>query len=100
MSHIIAISQPPPRAKPLTAATIGVFDSARAVQLDRKFPLQTSLNDLFCISLISAPAANARLEPVKIMQPIDGSESNFFTACSSSDINSAFKAFNALGRTC
>ena len=98
MSHIMASSQPPPSAKPFTAAMMGVLASASADQFDKKLPLHTSLNVLFCISLMSAPAAKARVEPVSTMQAICGWASNVLTAALSSSMSSAHRALSALGR--
>ncbi|PZO77679.1 MAG: hypothetical protein DI632_08245 [Sphingomonas hengshuiensis] len=51
-----------------------------------------------CISLISAPAANALADPVMTAQPCDGSASNARIASSSSDRICAFSALSACGR--
>ena len=65
MSHSIASSQPPPSAKPATAATTGLRARATRCQLAVNSRMVTSLNDWLTISLMSAPAANAFSEPVR-----------------------------------
>jgi CBS-domain-containing membrane protein len=48
MSHIIASSHPPPSAKPLTAAMVGVRVAANSCQPPRKPVVATSANVLDC----------------------------------------------------
>ena len=81
MSHIMASSQPPPSAKPATAATTGLRARAASSQSPAKLPIKASLKVLSAISLMSAPAAKAFSLPVMIMQPMSGSASNLRIAC-------------------
>ncbi len=74
-SHCRASSQPPPSAKPATAAITGLRTSATRCQFAAKSPRKTSVKALSAISLMSAPAANALSEPVMTMQPILASAS-------------------------
>ena len=79
-SHCMASSQPPPSAKPATAAITGLRIVAARCQFAAKSPRKASTKVLSAISLMSAPAANALSEPVITMQPILGSASNAFSA--------------------
>ena len=72
-SHIIASSQPPPSAKPATAAMIGLRARVTFSQRETKSPRKASVKLLSCISLMSAPAAKAFSEPVSTIAPIAGS---------------------------
>ena len=100
MSHIIAISQPPPSAKPATAAMTGLRHCATRSQ---PLVMKSSAIGLACrscpaISLMSAPAAKAFSLPVRTMAPIAGSPSRSSSAAPSSAISAAFSAFSACGR--
>ena len=75
-SHCMASSQPPPSAKPATAAITGLRARATRSQFATKSPRNASRNDLSAISLMSAPAAKAFSDPVITMQPILRSASN------------------------
>ena len=97
-SHCIASSQPPPSAKPATAATTGLRAFAAACQLPAKSPMKTSTADLSDISLMSAPAANALSEPVSRMQPMPASASNSAMARASSALSAELSALSACGR--
>ena len=71
MSHIMASSQPPPSAKPATAATIGLRRSAtRSQRGDEVLLVGLHVGLSPAISLMSAPAANALSLPVITMQPM------------------------------
>eukprot|EP00733_Pompholyxophrys_punicea_P002790 Pompholyxophrys_punicea_v1_NODE_2418_length_398_cov_22.262391.p1 type:complete len:110 gc:universal NODE_2418_length_398_cov_22.262391:385-56(-) len=72
MSHIIASSQPPPRANPFTAAIVGFRTSAILVQVERKLLFKFPAYVRDCISLMSAPAANAFSLPVIKLGTIPG----------------------------
>ena len=72
-SHCIASSQPPPSAKPATAAITGLRMRATRSQLPAKSPMKASMCDLPAMSLMSAPAAKAFSLPVRITQAIDPS---------------------------
>ena len=97
-SHIIAISHPPPSAKPATAAMIGFRAFATFSQREMKSPTKASAKVLSCISLMSAPAANAFSEPVSTIAPIAGSDSKASSAALRSSIKAADSAFRACGR--
>ena len=71
----MANSHPPPNACPLTAAITGF---RRVVRYDHgaiKLLAYASANVRDAISFISAPAANARSEPVRTMQEMVGDSS-------------------------
>src|SRR6516165_1903427 len=97
-SHCMASSQPPPSAKPATAATTGLRAAATRCQVAAKSARKTSVNPLPAISLISAPAAKALSEPVMMMQPTLLSASNASMARASSRINALLRALSACGR--
>ena len=65
---IIATSHPPPRAKPLTAAIHGLRVSVTRSQPAKKLAEYMSAKPWLCISLMSAPAANAFSLPVRTRQ--------------------------------
>ncbi|MBF8284237.1 MAG: hypothetical protein HW378_3152 [Anaerolineales bacterium] len=98
MSHAIASSLPPPRQKPDTAATTGFLILRSRSQREMASPKSMSTVPAPAISLMSAPAANARSFPVTTMQPIAGSRSKSSSAVISSSISVALSAFNSLGR--
>src|ERR1700735_1476497 len=79
-SHIIATSHPARSAKPATAAMIGFRAFATFSQRPMKSPTKASAKVLSCISLMSAPAANALSEPVSTIAPIAGSDSKTSSA--------------------
>ena len=84
MSHCMASSQPPPSAKPATAATIGLRAREARSQVPVKLPRKASMKVLSAISLMSAPAAKAFSLPVISMQPIASSASKASIACDNS----------------
>lgn len=119
MSAIIANSQPPPRAKPLTAAIIGLRILGMVEdQSEMKLVLYAWLNVRSFISLMSAPAfvgmsnqrtgltcgtwtcipANAFSLPVSTMAPVVLSSSNFRSASFNSTKTADERALRALGR--
>ena len=55
---------------------IGLRQSATRCQLPMKSPCNAAMKFMASISLTSAPAANARSEPVSTMTAIWGSASN------------------------
>ena len=67
-SAIIASSQPPPRAKPETAAIQGFRVAVTCPKPAKKFSPNIAAKPLVCISLISAPAAKAFSLPVSTRQ--------------------------------
>ncbi len=98
MSQAIASSQPPPRAKPETAATIGLVIPWNLSQRSIKGLSSMVTGVAFIISLMSAPAANARSVPATTRLPISGRVSNASSADSSSVMSSWFSALRACGR--
>ena len=98
-SHISANSQPPPSAKPATAAITGLRQRAmrsqsRVMKSSRYVPGQVR----FCISLMSAPAAKAFSDPVMTMAPIASSTSKASRAWLRSLSSAAQSALSACGR--
>jgi hypothetical protein len=68
MSQLIASSQPPPRAKPRTAAIVGVRTAPIRSQTANRFSDVSVIGVWIASSLMSAPAANARVPaPVRTM---------------------------------
>ena len=74
-SAIIASSQPPPSAKPATAAIQGLRVTVTFSNPAKKFSLYMAANPFGCISLMSAPAAKAFLLPVSTRRCCEASES-------------------------
>mmetsp|Transcript_64178 Transcript_64178/g.180646 ORF Transcript_64178/g.180646 Transcript_64178/m.180646 type:complete len:236 (+) Transcript_64178:327-1034(+) len=99
MSHIIAISQPPPKAKPLTAAITGTLQSATHVHDLNLSEVVMSAKERGYISLMSAPAAKALPSPVRTMQPVSGSAAAAPIAAPKSLMSASQSAFNDLVRT-
>mmetsp|Transcript_90450 Transcript_90450/g.193968 ORF Transcript_90450/g.193968 Transcript_90450/m.193968 type:complete len:216 (-) Transcript_90450:23-670(-) len=99
MSHIMAISQPPPKAKPFTAAITGTWHFATHSQALNLSFMVISLNDKGAISLMSAPAAKALPDPVRIMQPVEGSASATARASARSRMRGSHNAFSDFVRT-
>ena len=101
ISQLIASSQPPPSAKPLTAAMVGnsSFSMRRSSALPR-WPQRRppSRSSGYC-SPMSAPATKERPAPVRIMQRTSRSFSSVATTCSSSAITVLFSAFSASARS-
>src|SRR5579871_1717123 len=97
-SHCRASSQPPPSAKPATAAITGLRRVAARSQVAAKSPRNASVKVFSAISLMSAPAANALSEPVMTTQPTLSSASKASSACFSSPISALLRALSACGR--
>jgi hypothetical protein len=98
-SHIMASSQPPPRAKPDTAAITGLRTRSIVSQLRVMKPLcTTSRYSSLAMAEMSAPAANAFSLPVTTMQPMPSSASKASRAAPSSSISASFSALSCLGR--
>mmetsp|Transcript_3912 Transcript_3912/g.11648 ORF Transcript_3912/g.11648 Transcript_3912/m.11648 type:complete len:234 (-) Transcript_3912:47-748(-) len=97
-SQVIASSQPPPSANPLTAAMIGVLTDDSSSSSPKSRALCMSMYESGCMALMSAPAAKALSpEPVTTMAPISGSASNRFTSCTSSRTSVGDSALSAFG---
>mmetsp|Transcript_21885 Transcript_21885/g.56295 ORF Transcript_21885/g.56295 Transcript_21885/m.56295 type:complete len:210 (-) Transcript_21885:39-668(-) len=96
-SHAIANSQPPPSAKPFTAAIIG-NRASRKLSSSLNIPCEyMSMYDLEAISSMSAPAAKNFLLPVMTSAPSSGSASAAATQCPISATSLDESAFT-LGR--
>jgi len=98
MSHIKASSQPPPRACPETAAMMGFFMVVMRDQGSMKEVLMAWEKVRVDISLMSAPAAKALGEPVRIMEVIVGESLRVWRAAFSSVKRGVERALRALGR--
>src|SRR5690606_25013690 len=68
MSACIASSQPPPSAKPLTAAITGFGQAAIVCHMRWLLSSRMSIGELSAIARRSAPAAKTRSPPVSTMQ--------------------------------
>ena len=96
-----ASSQPPPRAKPLIAATTGlpsrsIRSSTRCPRIDRSCP---STGVCVASSPMSAPATKAfSPAPVRITPRTDASAPSAAKTASSSSITRSFRAFSFSGR--
>ncbi len=95
-----ASSQPPPRAKPFTAATIGFWSRSKREKtawprVQKRRPADGSRRE---ISSMSAPATKARPAPVTITASISSESWIFVTASSSSSTSEADSAFRLSGR--
>mmetsp|Transcript_14833 Transcript_14833/g.42524 ORF Transcript_14833/g.42524 Transcript_14833/m.42524 type:complete len:226 (+) Transcript_14833:443-1120(+) len=98
MSQDIASSQPPPRAKPLTAAMTGLRIAETPDQCASMLPRLVSAKQvLVFISLMSAPAAKALPVPVTTAARTLSSASTSWSFCTSSRISPSESAFKALG---
>mmetsp|Transcript_12457 Transcript_12457/g.50101 ORF Transcript_12457/g.50101 Transcript_12457/m.50101 type:complete len:241 (-) Transcript_12457:150-872(-) len=97
-SHIIASSQPPPSAKPLTAAMMGFFNLATSPQSPRRSFVYVSGYVRPAISLMSAPAAKAFSEPVRTIAPTAASWSKALAAALTSATSGEESALSAFGR--
>lgn len=93
----MANSQPPPKAYPLTAPTIGFLMVLISFHYSNISLSNASINVLSFISFTSAPAAKALSDPVNTMHPTSGSASNSFNAYFSSSQRASHNAFNAFG---
>ena len=98
-SHAMASSQPPPSAKPLTAAITGLRTLLSSSSSEKICPLYMSMYESDAIVLMSAPAAKALLPlPVTTMAPISGSASSSFAAATSSFVSVGVSAFSCFSR--
>ena len=98
-SHAIASSQPPPSAKPFTAAITGLSSRLRSSISPKSFVSTISAYDFDCITLMSAPAANALSPaPVSTIAPTAGSASSARASSTSDATRSGESAFSAFGR--
>ena len=87
MSQARAISHPPPRAKPLTAAMTGCGSLSRAVvsRWPSSANARPSIADFVDISLMSAPATKAfSPAPVRMTAPISSRSASESTTANSS----------------
>src|SRR2546426_8064497 len=101
MSHARASSQPPPSAKPLIAAMIGLLHAAIVSPSRRPISEKRCISRPVrsAISLISAPATNARSPaPVRMIAPTSWAIERCSIAIDSSRRTAALSAFNASGR--
>ena len=100
MSQLMASSQPPPRAKPLTAAMVGIssFSMRRIRALPRWPHLRPPATSRGSCSPMSAPATKERPSPVMMRAPSSASFSTSVMACSRSPMTVEFSAFSASGR--
>src|SRR5436190_12755359 len=97
----MASSQPPPRAKPLTAAMTGLphRSSRRIIACPASDRERPSMAPWPTISPMSAPATNALgPAPVRMTPRTAGSVSIRVTASSSSAMTAAFRALSLSGR--
>ena len=76
----------------------GVRTAANCVQPPKWSPISMSSPVLDSISLMSAPAANARSDPVTTIAPIPSSVSKADVAATRSHMTCEFSAFSASGR--
>ena len=76
MSQLMASSQPPPRAKPLTAAITGLDRWLRRSRSTSRSCARPANGVASTISLMSAPAANARSPPVMMKTRMESSRSS------------------------
>ena len=100
MSQDMASSQPPPRAKPFTAAITGLdrFSNRRNTPPPWTPNFLPSRAEKPFISPISAPATKDRPAPVRITAWTLSSASTLVMASSRSLSTWLFSAFNASGR--
>ncbi len=98
MSQISASSQPPPSAKPETAATSGVLIAATRRQKEAAGWRSASSKLRSLIALMSAPAAKTSSEPAMTMQRTSGSGSSRSSSLASCSIISGERALRASGR--
>ena len=99
MSHAIASSQPPPRANPRTAAISGLRMARSSDHRSNSPPLESDSGVASAISLMSAPAANARSPaPVMTMARTASSSSRACSASISCASRSKLRALSASGR--
>lgn len=93
-----ASSQPPPRAWPETAAMMGFLIVVRCDQDSIKDVFRAWEKVRLDISFMSAPAAKALAEPVRIMAEMDEEWDNSSRAWFSSLKRGVERALRALGR--
>ena len=98
MSHSSASSQPPPSAKPDTAAISGVRQSATRCQNGIVEASSTSWKVRSAIALMSAPAANTSSVPAITMQRTVSSASSSPIAAASCSITAGESALRRSGR--
>jgi hypothetical protein len=101
MSQDMASSQPPPKAKPFTAAITATGRASK--RLNTRWPKAAKPSAWLglkpCISAMSAPATKALAPaPVRMSTRAPGREATSSSASSSSRSRSPFRAFRALGR--
>ena len=99
MSHSSASSQPPPSAKPDTAAISGVRQAAMRCQKAIVDASITSWKVRSAIALMSAPAANTSSLPAITMQRTPASASKSSTAAASSSSTAGESALRFSGRS-
>ena len=96
----MASSQPPPRAKPRTAATTGVRTAAIRSQTAKRSSTRRVTGVWRASSRMSAPAANARSpDPVTTIARQDRSASRTASASASSSSRSKLRALRTSGRS-
>ncbi len=98
MSQASASSQPPPRAKPETAATSGVLIAATRRQKEAEGWLSASAKLRSLSARMSAPAAKTFSEPAMTTQRTSGSGSSRSSSTAISSIISGESALRASGR--
>lgn len=98
MSACIASSQPPPRAKPLTAATRGLLKRLICCQQATRGSLRMPTASRSAISLMSAPAANALRLPVSTTARQLSSRSRRSSSAASSPSRRVLRALSTSGR--
>ena len=97
-SQSIMSSQPPPRAKPLTAATIGFLVRLIRSHVANWSRVYISSIVRSAMSPISAPAAHARSLPASTMTMMESSRSNASICSASCVMSSGFSALSTFGR--
>ena len=98
MSQAIASSQPPPSAKPETAAMMSLPIARRRSHKSINEWVIIDVGVAEAISLDVGPGGKGRSLPVMTMQPMAGSPSKAASAAISSVISSRFRALSAFGR--
>ena len=99
--HAIASSQPPPSAKPFTAAIVGLGDVSKRRKTDLaalRERLAPNRAVTCSSSEMSAPATNARPAPVRMTPPTSRSARSESIASPSSAITRSLSAFSLSGR--
>jgi hypothetical protein len=100
MWQAIASSHPPPSAKPLTAATVGLGDvsNLRIIAWPRRASARASVASAATISEMSAPATKARPAPVSTTAATSSRARASSIAASSSAIVASLSALSFSGR--